>query len=204
MLNENFVILGAAINFLGGISYILDTVKGRIKPNRVSWGIWALAPLIAFAAEVGQGVGIRSLMTFMVGFTPLLIFIASFVNKKAYWRIGPFDLFYGALSLLGLLLWYLTKVGNIAILFSILSDLLAGIPTLTKAFKFPETENWIEFASSFISAILVMLTFDTWTFEYYGFPLYIFFFDLAAILLIKFKLGKWLTFVSVRNPKRIT
>ncbi|MBI2641832.1 hypothetical protein HYW87_04555 [Candidatus Roizmanbacteria bacterium] len=190
MIDERFVIVGAFINLLGGISYIKDTLQGKIKPNRVSWGLWALPVLIAFFAQRSQGVGIQSLATFMVGFVPLVIFIASFVNKKSYWTLTSFDLFCGAFSISGLVLWYITKIGNIAILFSIFADLMAGIPTLLKSYKYPETENWIEFMSSFISVSLTMLTFKTWTFAYWGFPLYIFLYDLTAILLIKFKLGK--------------
>lgn len=190
MLNENFVILGAAINLLGGFSYIKDTVQGKVKPNRVSWGLWTVAVMIAFAAEISQGVRIHALTTFMVGFTPLLIFLASFVNKKSYWKITRFDLLCGAISLFGLGLWMITKVGNIAIAFSIFADLMAGIPTLVKAYKYPETENWIEFMSSFISSVILMFTLTVWRFEYFGFPLYIICFDLVAVLLIKFRLGK--------------
>lgn len=190
MINQNFVILGAFINLLGGISYVKDTLQGKIQPNRVSWGLWTVAVMIAFSSEINQGVGIQSLTTFMVGFTPLLIFLASFVNKKAYWKITNFDMLCGTLSIFGLLLWYITKVGNIAILFSIFADLMAGIPTLIKSFKYPETENWIEFLSSFISVSILLLTVKKWGFAYYGFPLYILVYDLTAFLLIKFKLGK--------------
>jgi len=189
MINENFVILGVLINLFGGISYIKDTLRGKVKPNRVSWGLWAVAVTIAFSAEVSQGVGIQSLATFAVGFIPLIIFIVSFFNKKSYWKLTKFDMLCGLLSIVGLILWYITKVGNIAIIFSIFADLTAGIPTLVKSYKYPETENWIEFTSSFISVSIAMLTFKVWTFEYYGFPLYIFIFDLVAATLIKFKLG---------------
>lgn len=190
MLNENFVILGAIINLLGGFSYIKDTLKGKVQPNRVSWGLWAVAVLIAFSAEISQGVGIQSLATFMVGFVPLLIFLASFANKKAYWKITKFDLACGALSVIGLVLWQLTKIGNLAIIFSIFADLTAGIPTLVKSYRYPETENWIEFMSSFISVTIAMLTLKIWTFAYFAFPFYIFLYDLTAVVLIKFKLGK--------------
>ncbi len=74
MINENFVILGVVIGFIGSLSYLLSTIKGKTKPNRVTWFLWAIAPLIAFAAEIKEGVGIQSLMTFSVGFGPLLIF----------------------------------------------------------------------------------------------------------------------------------
>ena len=78
MLNPNFIILGVILQFVGGMSYLIDTVKGKIQPNKVSWLLWAIAPLVAFVAEIKQGVGIQSLATFIVGFVPLLVFIASF------------------------------------------------------------------------------------------------------------------------------
>lgn len=190
MLHPNFVILGALVNLLGGISYIKDTLKGKIQPNRVSWGLWGLAVMVAFAAEVSEGVGIQSLTTFMVGFVPILIFFASFANKKAYWKLTKFDLICGLLSGLGIVLWYATKEGSVAIVFSIIADLMAGVPTLIKAYYHPESENWIEFLGSFISVIILMLTITNWSFEYYAFPLYIFLYDFTAFMLIKFKLGK--------------
>ena len=98
MINENFVFLGLALSILGGLSYLIDTLKGKTKPNRVTWFFWAAAPLIAFVAEIQQGVGIQSLLTFIVGFNPLLIFIASFVNKKAYWELRKVDYFCGLLA----------------------------------------------------------------------------------------------------------
>lgn len=52
MLNENFVYVGVVLSFLGGLSYLIDTLKGKAKPNKVSWFVWALAPLIAFWATV--------------------------------------------------------------------------------------------------------------------------------------------------------
>lgn len=196
MINENFVILGAVIGLLGGISYIKDTLQGKVQPNRVSWGLWAVAVSIAFTAEISQGVKIQSLTTFIVGFVPLLIFLASFVNKKAYWKITKFDLLCGSLSLIGLLFWWITKVGNVAIVFSIFADLAAGIPTLIKSYKYPKSENWIEYMTSFINVLILLLTIKTWGFAYYGFPLYIFLYDFAAFLLIRFKLGKKLSLLK--------
>src|SRR5258705_13291527 len=122
MINQNWIYVGLAFQSWGGLSYLIDTVKGKVQPNRVTWLLWAIAPLIAFSAMIKQGVGIESLSTFIIGFVPLLIFIASFFNKKAVWHITKFDLICGTLSVLGLVLWLITKVGNVAILFSIIAD----------------------------------------------------------------------------------
>ncbi len=193
MLNEKFVIVGAVIAAIGGLSYLIDTIKGKAKPNRVTFSLWALVPLIAFAAEVKQGVGIQSLMTLMVALSPLSIFIASFVNKKSEWKLNSFDLICGALSLIGLLLWYITKVGNIAIAFSIIADGLASLPTIVKSYKYPETENvWLYLGYS-ISAALTLLTINTWGFAHYGFPFYILILCGTIFSLVQFKIGKKLS-----------
>lgn len=190
MLNENFVYLGALISFIGGLSYLIDTLKGKAKPNKVTWFVWALAPLIAFWATVQQGVGIQSLLTFMVGFNPLLIFIGSFVNKKAYWKITKLDLACGGLAIIGLVLWQITGTGNLAIFFGILADGIAAIPTVIKSYQVPETENPNVFLGAGIAALITLLTIDTWKFEYYAFPAYILAICALIFVLIKFKIGE--------------
>lgn len=192
MLNENFVILGVIIQFLGGLSYLIDTVKGKIQPNKVSWLLWSIAPLVAFAAEISQGVGIQSLATFITGFVPLLVFSATFVNKKAKWEISKFDLVCGALSIIGLTLWYVTKVGNIAIVFSIMADGLAAIPTVVKSYIQPESESDIVYLLGIVNAGIALLVIKNWNFQNFGFPLYLLIIQVVLVVLIRFKLGKML------------
>jgi len=192
MINQNFVILGAIIAAVGGLSYLIDTLKGKVKPNRVSYLLWSIAPLIAFFAEMKQGVGLPALMTFIVGFLPFTVFIGSFVNKKAKWKLTHFDLTCGALSLVGLVLWYMTKSGNIAILFSLLADGLAALPTVVKSFNYPETESAWPYFTATISAALTLLTIQVWNFATYAFPVYILLVTLLISSLVQFKLGKLL------------
>lgn len=191
MINENFVFLGAFLSLIGGFSYLIDTIKGKVKPNRVTWFLWALAPMIAFVAELKQDVDIhQSLLTFIAGLNPILIFIASFVNKKSQWKITKVDLLCGGLSMIGISLWLITQIGNIAIFFSILADALAATPTIIKSYKYPETENYIIYFFGGINAIITLLTIVHWNFANYGFPLYILLICLTMIMLIKFRLGK--------------
>jgi len=190
MLNPNFVIVGVIIQFLGGLSYLIDTIKGKIQPNKVSWLLWSIAPLVAFAAEITQGVGVQSLATFITGFVPLLVFTSSFVNKKAHWEIKRFDLFCGALSFIGIALWYVTKVGNIAIFFSILADGLAAVPTIVKSYHEPETESDIVYLFGIVNAGIALLVIKNWNFQNYGFPLYLLIVQIILVALIRFKLGK--------------
>lgn len=190
MLNENFVIIGAILNLIGSLSYLIATIKGGIKPDRVTWLLWSIVPFIAFTAQIKQGVGIQSLTTFMTGFTPLMIFTASFLNKKAYWRLGRLDIICGFLSILGILLWYITKTGNTAIVFSILADGLAAIPTIVKSYHSPETEDYKIYLLGGSAAAITLLTIKTWSFAYFGWSLYSLILTLLLAFLIRFKLGK--------------
>jgi hypothetical protein len=190
MLNQNFIIIGTLIGAVGSLAYLIDTVKGKVKPNRVSFLLWSIAPFIAFAAQVKQGVGLESLMTFSAGFQPITIFFASFVNKQAEWKVTRFDLICGFLSIVGLILWLITKVGNVAIFFSIVADGLAAVPTVVKAYKFPETElDWPWIATSF-GVILTLLTLKELTFANSGFIIYILLVNTLIFSLVRFRIGE--------------
>lgn len=186
--------MGVVLNLIGSLTYVWHTLQGKTKPNRVTWFLWALAPLIAFAAMVGEGVSITAaLMTFMVGFGPLLIFIASFVNKKSVFKLTKFDIVCGALSLLGLIGWMITRTGDVAIFFSIVADGLAALPTVVKAWRDPESESSLVFFNGAASAFITLLALTVWDFKHTGFPLYIFIMCIILFVLIQFKLGPKMT-----------
>lgn len=192
MLNQNFVIVAIVIDIIGTISYVIDTARGKIKPNRVTFFMWSIAPLIAFAAQITQRVGIQSLMTLAVGVLPLTVFIASFLNKKAYWKLTTFDLACGGLSLLGLFFWYLTKIGNIALFFSILAEGLATLPTMVKSYRYPETESGWPWLASFTAGFLTVSTIRNWDFAHYSFLLFYSVEMLIIYLFVKFRIGNLL------------
>lgn len=190
MLHENWVIVGALLNLFGSMTYVIKTVKGEVKPNRVTWFLWSVIPFIIFTAQIKQGVGLQALMSASIGFVPVLVFIASFLNKKAYWKIGRLDIICLILSLVGLLLWYITKIGNAGIFFFILADALAAIPTIVKSYWAPETEDDKVYFFGAIGALLTLLTIKVWNFETAGFALYVFFLSTLLTILVRFKLGK--------------
>lgn len=174
MLDVHFVILGALIATAGMLSYLRDTLRGVTQPNRVTWLMWALAPLIAFAAEVQSGVGLRSLMTFVVGFWPLAVFAATFLRRgSAVWRLGLFDWVCGVLSVAGLVAWLVTRHGDVAVIASIAADALAATPTLRKSWSAPETESSSAYWTAALNALITVLTIDKFSVADAAFPLYI-------------------------------
>jgi hypothetical protein len=170
VINENWIFLGTAIGAAGTAVYLRDTLRGTTKPNRVTWLLWAVAPLLASAVEFSGGVGLRALPTFMVGFMPLLVFIGSFHNPDSLWKIRRIDYACGAISVLGTITWLVTRDGNVAIAAAIAADFTAGIPTLMKSWTHPETETVFAYLGAVISMVILLLTLTEWTFEVAAFP----------------------------------
>jgi hypothetical protein len=173
MLDPRVVIFGAAISLIGCGIYAAGALCGRVRPNRVSWVLWAFAPLIAFAAELASGVGWQSLTTLAPGLGPLLVLIASAFNGRSYWQVTRLDLTCGGLSVLALLLWAATGSGNVTILFSILADGLASVPTLIKSYREPATESYWPYLATAANGAIALLTITTWQFSEYAFPAYL-------------------------------
>jgi hypothetical protein len=173
VINENWIYLGSAIGAAGALVYLRDTLRGTTKPNRVTWLLWACAPLLAAGVEFHDGVGLRALPTFMVGFMPVLIFVASFHNAASVWKVRRIDYACGALSVLGTIVWFATQNGILAISAAIAADFLAGVPTLMKSWTHPETETIHSYIGAVVSMVIVLLTITDWTFQEAAFPVFI-------------------------------
>ncbi len=170
---EFLVFAAAAGSLLAAFVYIRSMFKGQTNPNRVTWFMWSIAPFIATAAALSNGVGLAVIPVFMSGFSPFLVFTASFFNKKAYWKLTRFDYLCGALSAFALVIWFITKDPNSAIIFAIVSDAAAAVPTLVKAWRNPETESAWPFIIGTFSPMTSFLVASAWGFSELAFPTYL-------------------------------
>ncbi len=100
---HSLVIISTLLMLWGGYAYFRDTLAGRTKPNRVSWFLWALAPLVSLGAAFSVDADIWASVRVLVGgVVPGVIFLGSFFNRKSYWQLTWFDWFFWCL----LYLWF--------------------------------------------------------------------------------------------------
>ncbi|MFA6437392.1 MAG: hypothetical protein WC242_04470 [Candidatus Paceibacterota bacterium] len=170
---QYLVFVGAAVNLSGIFFYIRETVRGNTKPNKVTWLMWSIAPLIATFAALSSGIRLSVLPVFMAGFGPLLVLIVSFLNKKSYWKLEKFDYLCGLCSLLALILWGITKEPAIAIIFALASDGFAAVPTLIKSWRHSSTESASAYTAGIFSALTSFAAIKMWNFNAIAFPIYL-------------------------------
>lgn len=99
----------------------------------------------------------------------------------------PFDLSCGIVSLVTLVIWYLTQNSDLAILLAIVSDALAALPTLIKAWRYPETESIKPFAAGILTTGIALPATSTWDFAHLAFPVYLFLLNILMTVILKIK-----------------
>jgi len=177
------ILLSLTTNFCATLVYMRDTVRGTTKPNRATWFLWALAPLVAsfIAFRAGADPWITA-VTFESGFLPLIVFLLSFTNREGYWKLTSFDWSCAAFSLLAFVFWLMTSAAGFSIILAIVSDFLASVPTLKKLWQHPETETKILFVFTFVSFLLSGLAIRGWSIENSAFQIYLLVMNFALLV----------------------
>ena len=183
-MHTALAVLGSVINFAACLGYVRAIFNGEAAPNRVTWFLWALVPLIAGAAQLRAGVGISTLVVMSVGAGPACVVLASFARGTGSWQLGPFDYVCGACALAALALWAVTGEPVTAIVLSILGDFAAALPTLRKAWLEPATENRSTYVISFVGMVLGILSVKEPTFAAYAFNAYLVAASTALVLVL--------------------
>lgn len=184
MLPSWTLLVGVALSVVGTGNYVLATVRGQTQPNRVTWLMWAVAPLLAFAIEVQQHVGAASFTTLLFGVMPIFVLVASTKNPHGQWRVSIFDALCGVVSVVGLVVWLSTSHPTWGLVAQVVADAVAGLPTLHKAMRHPQTESPFAFTTGVINATLALLVLHHWTTAGALFPLSILVMNSLIVLFI--------------------
>lgn len=199
MIAPEFIFLAIALRLLSGANYLLATWRGRVRPNALTWFFWGIAPLIAFIAQIQEGVGLTAWMSLGLAVGPLVICCVAIARRDARWKVTRFDMACGVFAILGLMLWQLTDDPLVAIWFAIAADIAGGIPTVKKTYRYPETEKPLPYFLTIISMVITMMTIQTWNVASAAFPIYIL---LINMLLFALAIRKKPTKPKARTKKR--
>lgn len=194
MLPEYIIFFAVAINLVGQIFYIKSIAQGHARPNLVTWVIWMIAPFIGVFFQIKAGAGLSILPVFMAGFGPFIIIIAALIKKNNYWKATSFDIYCGILAIAALLCYVFTHNLGVSILFAIITDVLASVPTIVKSWKFPETESSSAYTGAVVSNVIGLLIIKVWSFSIYSFSVWLIILNLGlAIIIHRKNIINWYT-----------
>lgn len=147
---------------------------GKVKPNKITWFFWGVAPIIGSYIGYKSGISIPLLATtFMSGFGCILVFLVAIFHKNAYWKITSFDIACGIISAIAIVIWLMTKNAILSLSFAILADLAAGIPTMIKSWKYSDTETLTPYALGILNVFITFFVIEDLSFINFAFPTYL-------------------------------
>lgn len=162
MLDPKWVFVSAALGLAGSVRYAIATLVGTAQPNLVTWTLWAAAPLIAFCAQLDDGVGLPVVLTLAAGAGPAIVVVSALVTRHGRARLGVFDGACALIAALALVVWLGFDAAPLAVLLAIGADAAAALPTIRKAWRDPESENLLFYILVGVGATITLLTLATW------------------------------------------
>lgn len=159
------------VTILANARYIRGIIQWRNKPHAFSRLIRWIMTGTAFFAQRTQT---DSVATWVLWLSAIICFIvAAFARYKHKGVIAKIDRLYFGLSIIALLLRYVTKTPVWSVTLIALTDLLAFIPTFRKTRQHPHAESIFVYALSAIKFILVLRSLDVITITTALYPMYL-------------------------------
>src|SRR5512142_3189694 len=116
MLASGFIAVAILLRLMGGGVYLISTLRGKAKPNIVSWSLWGLTALIAFAAQISKGGGFEALVTLAIAVGPLAVTAVAVLKGAQNLTLTRLDGWCLSLAIAGIILWIRTKDPHLALL----------------------------------------------------------------------------------------
>lgn len=181
------VIIGV-IDLAANFPYIRDALKGKTKPNIASWSTWTLINGISAVAALAAGGAFNTVVlgtSYFIGSLSILL-IGVYRGTRKY---TVFDGVCQSIAIIGVILWQVSNDPNFAILFAIIADIFAVIPTVKHAYFHPNEETWSTFAIASVGAFAFLCLAPSISFAALAIPIDFFLVNtlLAAIILYRDK-----------------
>jgi len=141
--------------------YIVDTLKGKTKPERATWFIWSVLGSVAFVAQMQLGATWSLLFTGLDTAGCMLAFALSIRYGVGGWTM--LDKIALAIAAVGVAVSVLAHAPVVALLGVIAADASGSFLTIRKAFLMPDSEttiSWLLVSVGALCSILLVRSLD--------------------------------------------
>jgi len=191
--NLNFgdvkVVLGMVagiIAFLAYIVYIVSILRGKSKPNRATWWIWAFMGLILAVSYQFSGAENTIWVPYVEFVGPFSIALLSIkfgeggLNNKT-------DLICLFGAILSIVLWIIFNNPLIALITNLATDSFAIVPTIKKSYLRPEGEDFWAWFGTGIADGLNLFAVERFSFAILIYPIYMIVSDIIIVSILFLK-----------------
>jgi hypothetical protein len=187
-VKPTLTIVSSALTAAAALPYIIDIVRGRARPRIASWGIWMVVQAVGTITSFAAGQLPTACYTLLCAVGCAAVVILGWRHGSR--DFGPLDAVCVTLAAEGVALLAVAELvpGLIpmtwAVAVSVVTDLLAYLPTFHHAWVNPDEEPWLPYALFGLAAGLVLYVTDFSVLVGVIYPTYLFAADSAMVVMI--------------------
>ena len=163
-------IIAGVFSFSAYLFYIVAILKGKTKPSRATWFIWAVMGIILAVSYRASGAEDTIWVAVSEAIAPTII--ALLAIKYGIGGAEKIDIFCFVASLFSLFLWWIFGSPVVALVANLSIDFFAAIPTIKKSWRKPHEEDRFAWTLTQMGELLNLFAIDKMAFAIVIFPIY--------------------------------
>jgi hypothetical protein len=170
-MQEIFAIVSAVLILIAAPPYIINTLKGNTKPERVTWFIFSVLGLIAFVSQALLGASWSLVFSGLDTLASILIFSLSL--KYGVGGHTKIDIAALIIATIGVFIAVFAKEPIISLLGVIIADISGMVLTIKKTYLNPKSETTITWLLVGTASVFGILSASEMTVGILLYPVYL-------------------------------
>ena len=181
-MRNAFALIAAVLAAASSIPYIVGILRGRTKPDIVTWMTWSILTGIASAAAFAAHEPRTAFLTIGATCSTATIVILGFKYGTA--KFTPLDIFCQLGAVAGLICWLVFNSPLIGIVVPVCVDFIGALPTLRHSWDNPGEEVWQTFLLGMLAPVFTIASITQYNVASLLYPLYLLLADGLIMLVI--------------------
>lgn len=162
-------IIALVLSLAANVPYIVETLQGKVKPERVSWFIWTLLGAVYFWSALLEDGAVLFTAGELIG--PAIAFLLAL--RYGVGGKSKFDMIMLVLALIAISCLLIAENALLGLVFALTADLIALVLTIRKLHADPSTESRWAWGIFALSGVFAVLSLEIFTVETLAFPVYV-------------------------------
>ncbi len=176
-------VIAGIIAFLAYVIYVISILRGKTKPNRATWWIWAFMGLVVGLSYHASGAVNTIWVPYVEFIGPLSIALLSIkYGEGGLQEKTDLICLFGAIF--SIILWIIFDNPVIALVASLATNSFAIVPTIKKSYLRPEGEDFWAWFGTGLADTMNMFAVEKFTFAILVYPIYMLVSDLIIITIL--------------------
>lgn len=162
-------VIALSLSVAAIVPYIIETLQGKVKPERVSWFIWTLLGVVYFWSAILEKGAILFTAGELIG--PVIAFLLAL--KFGVGGKSKFDIYMLVLALAAIGWLVFTENALLSLILALVADGIALVLTIRKLHIDPTSESRWAWGLFGLSASFALVSLQVFNFETLVFPVYV-------------------------------